>query len=57
MSYCAIDFGTSNSAIAIPRTPTEGPGMRLVPLEGGKQLQVRGYIGPFYRTQVWQRIE
>src|SRR5450830_1730750 len=31
--------------------------VRLVPLEGGKQLQVRGYIGPFYRTQVWQRIE
>ena len=29
-SYCAIDFGTSNSAIAIP---TE-QGMRLVPLEG-----------------------
>jgi len=34
MSYCAIDFGTSNSAIAIPRSPTEGTGMRLVPLEG-----------------------
>ena len=29
-----IDFGTSNSAIAIPRALTEGPGMRLVPLEG-----------------------
>ena len=34
MSYCAIDFGTSNSAIAIPRSLTEGTGMRLVPLEG-----------------------
>ncbi|MDD0810514.1 DUF2147 domain-containing protein [Curvibacter sp. RS43] len=31
--------------------------VRLTPLEGGKQLQVRGYIGVFYRTQVWQRIE
>jgi len=31
--------------------------VRIVPLDGGKQLQVRGYIGPFYRTQVWQRIE
>ncbi len=31
--------------------------LRLTPLDGGKQLQVRGYIGPFYRTQVWQRIE
>ena len=30
---------------------------RLTPLDGGRQLQVRGYIGPFYRTQVWQRIE
>ena len=29
--YCAIDFGTSNSAIAIPFGPDD---MRLVPLEG-----------------------
>ncbi|MCE2880088.1 MAG: DUF2147 domain-containing protein, partial [Comamonadaceae bacterium] len=20
-------------------------------------LQVRGYIGPFYRTQLWQRVQ
>ncbi|WP_210731953.1 DUF2147 domain-containing protein [Hydrogenophaga sp. PAMC20947] len=31
--------------------------LRMAPLEGGRKLQVRGYIGPFYRTQVWQRIE
>ena len=33
--HCAIDFGTSNSAIAIP-SPACGAhnGMRLVPLEG-----------------------
>ena len=30
---------------------------RLKPLEGGKQLQMRGYLGPFYRTQVWQRAQ
>jgi uncharacterized protein (DUF2147 family) len=30
---------------------------RLKPVEGGKQLQLRGYIGPFYRTQVWIRVE
>jgi len=30
---------------------------RLKPLEGGKLLQMRGYLGPFYRTQVWQRVE
>ncbi|WP_234263930.1 DUF2147 domain-containing protein [Hydrogenophaga sp. NFH-34] len=31
--------------------------LRLTPLEGGRKLQVRGYIGPFYRTQVWTRVE
>jgi uncharacterized protein (DUF2147 family) len=30
---------------------------RLKPIEGGRQLQMRGYIGPFFRTQVWQRVE
>jgi uncharacterized protein (DUF2147 family) len=30
--------------------------LRLMPLEGGKKLQIRGYIGPFYRTQVWVRV-
>ncbi|MFY9458371.1 MAG: hypothetical protein WAP57_01295, partial [Aquabacterium commune] len=38
MSFCAIDFGTSNSAIAIPTAVTPHhatqAGMRLVPLEG-----------------------
>lgn len=29
--------------------------LRLMPLEGGKKLQVRGYIGPFFRTQIWLR--
>ncbi len=31
--------------------------VKMVPLEGGKKLQVRGYIGPFYRTQVWLRTQ
>lgn len=30
---------------------------RIKPIEGGKELQMRGYLGPFYRTQVWQRVE
>ena len=30
---------------------------KLRPLEGGRKLQMRGYIGPFYRTQVWVRVE
>jgi len=29
----------------------------LTPIEGVKKLQVRGYIGPFYRNQVWQRVQ
>ena len=31
--------------------------MRLKPIEGGKKLLVRGYLGPLYRTQTWVRAE
>jgi uncharacterized protein (DUF2147 family) len=31
--------------------------LRLKPLDGGKALEVRGYIGPFYRNQTWIRVE
>ena len=31
--------------------------LRLKPLDGGKKLEVRGYIGPFYRNQTWIRVE
>ena len=31
--------------------------LRLKPLDGGKKLEVRGYIGPFYRNQIWIRVE
>jgi uncharacterized protein (DUF2147 family) len=31
--------------------------VRLSPQDGGKTLQVRGFIGPFFRNQVWQRVE
>ena len=30
---------------------------RLKPIEGGSKLQLRGYIGPFYRSQTWLRVE
>ncbi len=30
---------------------------RLKPVDGGKTLEMRGYIGFLYRTQVWQRVE
>lgn len=29
----------------------------LTPIEGGTKLQLRGYIGFFYRTQVWVRAQ
>jgi uncharacterized protein (DUF2147 family) len=31
--------------------------VKMVPQEGGKKLQVRGYMGPFYRTQTWLRAQ
>ena len=31
--------------------------VKMVPKEDGKKLQVRGYIGPFYRTQTWLRVQ
>ena len=31
--------------------------VRLTPKEGGRELEVRGYIGPFYRNQRWLRVE
>jgi len=31
--------------------------LRLKPQDGGKTLEVRGYIGPFYRNQQWIRVE
>ena len=30
---------------------------KLRPIDGGRKLQMRGYIGPFYRTQTWIRVE
>uniref|UniRef100_UPI0018EDFE66 DUF2147 domain-containing protein n=1 Tax=Xylophilus sp. ASV27 TaxID=2795129 RepID=UPI0018EDFE66 len=26
------------------------------PIEGGRKLEVRGYLGPFWRTQIWSRV-
>jgi uncharacterized protein (DUF2147 family) len=31
--------------------------LRLKPMDGGKKLEVRGYIGPFFRNQQWLRVE
>ncbi|MBI5259110.1 MAG: DUF2147 domain-containing protein [Burkholderiales bacterium] len=31
--------------------------LRLKPQDGGKKLEVRGYVGPFYRNQQWIRVE
>lgn len=29
----------------------------VTPIEGGSKLQMRGYIGFFYRTQIWVRAQ
>ena len=29
--------------------------LELMPMDGGKTLRVRGFFGPFFRTQVWHR--
>ena len=29
----------------------------FTPIEGGARLEVRGYLGPFWRTQTWQRVQ
>ncbi len=31
--------------------------VRLTPKDGGQALEVRGYLGPFYRNQTWLRVE
>jgi uncharacterized protein (DUF2147 family) len=31
--------------------------LRLKPIEGGKKLEVRGYIAMFFRNQQWIRVE
>lgn len=31
--------------------------VKMMPKEGGQKLLVRGYIGPFYRTQTWLRVQ
>ena len=31
--------------------------LRLTPKDGGKTLEVRGYVGPFSRGQTWHRAE
>jgi hypothetical protein len=31
--------------------------LRLTPKSDGRQLEVRGFVGPFYRNQQWIRLE
>jgi uncharacterized protein (DUF2147 family) len=31
--------------------------VRLKPIDNGTKLEVRGYLGPFFRTQTWIRLE
>ncbi|QNK75831.1 DUF2147 domain-containing protein [Variovorax sp. PAMC28562] len=29
----------------------------FTPIDGGRKLEVRGYLGPFWRTQTWLRAQ
>lgn len=29
----------------------------FTPIDGGARMEVRGYLGPFWRTQTWQRVQ
>ena len=29
----------------------------FTPIDGGQKLEVRGYLGPFWRTQTWNRAQ
>ncbi|MDH6592710.1 uncharacterized protein (DUF2147 family) [Variovorax sp. TBS-050B] len=29
----------------------------FTPIDGGRKLEVRGYLGPFWRTQTWNRVQ
>ena len=29
----------------------------FTPIDGGSKLEVRGYLGPFWRTQTWNRVQ
>jgi uncharacterized protein (DUF2147 family) len=29
----------------------------FTPIDGGRRLEVRGYLGPFWRTQTWSRVQ
>lgn len=31
--------------------------LRLTPMDGGKKLEVRGYIAFFFRNQTWMRVQ
>ena len=31
--------------------------MTMTPIEGGKKIEMRGYIAFFYRTQIWIRVQ
>ena len=47
--FVAVDFGTSNSAVALPdtRKSASGPGVRLVALEGSERTMPTAV---FYRA-------
>ena len=31
--------------------------LRMKPIDGGKRMELRGYLGPIWRTQTWVRVK
>jgi hypothetical chaperone protein len=57
MTFCAIDFGTSNSALALPALPSTNPdGSRLIALEGANRtLPTAVFFNADEHTQAFGR--
>jgi uncharacterized protein (DUF2147 family) len=53
--YNASSGAWENGEILDPDNGQTYP-LQIKLLEGGKKLQVRGYVGAFYRTQIWKRV-
>jgi uncharacterized protein (DUF2147 family) len=51
------DAGTYEGGEILDPNNGETYRLRLKLLEGGKALEVRGYMGPFFRNQHWLRVE
>ena len=56
-AVCAIDFGTSNSAIALPTTAGAKPSVQLVELEPGRSLLDLIGLGEDLQAALGRRVD